>query len=296
MNMRIFLIIVLIFTYSVVSFGQQKVIPLWSKGAIPNQHNSNEKEITIVENVKKVKNVQEPNITVYLAPKENASDISVVICPGGGYGNLAIDYEGTNVALWLNSKGINAFVLKYRLPNSPSLITPYKVPLQDIQQALKIIKSKASEFHINSNKVGVLGFSAGGHLAATSGTHFSTDEEKPNFMALIYPVISMQDGITHYGSRKNLLGKSPSEELINYYSNELQVTSNTPPTFIVHATNDKIVPVDNSILFYNALIKNNIPVEMHIYPKGGHGFAFGENLEQVALWPALFYNWLINLN
>lgn len=278
------------------SFAQQTVIPLWDKDAIPNQHKSDEKEITVVENVKKIKNVQEPTITVYLAPKEISKDIAVVICPGGGYGNLSIDYEGTNFALWLNSKGINAFVLKYRLPTSSSLITPHKAPLQDIQKALKIIKENATTYRINPNKVGVLGFSAGGHLAATSGTHFNSIEDKPRFMALIYPVISMQDGITHNGSRKNLLGKDPSEELTNYYSNELQVTEQTSPTFLVHSTNDKAVPVENSIRFYSALIKNDVPVEMHIYPKGGHGFAFGKNYEQLGLWTDLFYNWLMDLN
>lgn len=293
------------FVFNTTCIGQSQVIELWNK--IPNQQKTNEKEIITFDKIKRISNVQNPSIEAFLAPKNIATDIAVIICPGGGYGILAYEYEGVDFAKWLNSKGISAFVLKYRLPQSPSILTPYKAPLQDIQRAIKIVRSNAKEWQINKNKIGVLGFSAGGHLASTAGTHFEyesyiktdsidTLSAKPNFMALIYPVISMQDSITHKGSKKNLLGNNPLKELIDFYSNELQVTVNTPPTFILHANNDKAVPVKNSLLFYEALQKNNILTEMHLFPIGGHGFAFAKDKKQLALWPELFYNWLIHLD
>lgn len=293
--------------FNLLSFGQHKIIPLWKSGKIPNQLKTTEKEQITFDNIKHISNVQEPTIEVFLAPKTNNSTISVIICPGGGYGNIAYDYEGTDFAKWLNSKGINAFVLKYRLPNSPSLKTPYLAPLQDIQRAIRLIKSLSKKFNITPQRVGVLGFSAGGHLAASLGTHYeySTNRKKdkidaisakPHFMALIYPVISMQDSITHLGSKRNLLGITKANEaLVSFFSNELQVKPTTPQTFLVHASNDKAVSVENSLLFYKALTKHNIAVEMHIYPFGGHGFAFAKDQNQLANWPELFFNWLINI-
>lgn len=294
-----------ILIFSNACFGQSHVIELWTK--VPNQQESNEEELIKRGKHLSISNVHKPSITAFLAPKQLSIKKAVIICPGGGYGNLSFDYEGLDFAKWLNSKGISAFVLKYRLPNSPSIIAPYKAPIQDLQRAIRIVRFNAEKWHIDSNQIGVLGFSAGGHLVSTAGTHFNdsfyekTDSidslsVKPSFMSLIYPVISMQKSITHKGSKFNLLGKEPSKEIVNYFSNELHVTSNTPPTFIIHSTNDSVVPVANSLLFYEALKENNVYSEMHIYPIGGHGFAFAKNKQQLELWPELFYNWLIHLN
>jgi len=237
----------------------------------------------------------------------NATGMGVIICPGGGYGVLAYDWEGADIAKLLNSRGIAAFVLKYRLPQSQSVIVSHKAPIQDAIRAMQFVRFNAEKWNVDLNKIGVVGFSAGGHLASTLGTHFNdrlqnTNDEidklnaRPDFMALIYPVISMKDGITHSGSRNNLLGKSPSKELVEYYSNELQVTKETPPTFLIHSSNDKVVPVENSILMYQALLQENIPTEMHIFPEGGHGYSLAINKNYINAWPELFITWLNNLD
>jgi len=205
----------------------------------------------------------------------------VIICPGGAYTILAFDKEGTRVAEEMNKWGVTAFVLKYRLPDDTTNIDKSMAPLQDAQQAIRLLRTNAVAWGLDKNKIGIMGFSAGGHLAATAATHFNfkadtgnsdTTSVRPDFAILIYPVISFDSAITHGGSRNNLIGARPSAEKIAYFSNELQVTSKTPPSFLVHAGDDGAVPVENSIRYYQACIKNKVPAEMHLYPKGGHGF------------------------
>jgi acetyl esterase/lipase len=219
-----------------------------------------------------------PALSVFLPANGNGT--AVVICPGGGYGHLAMDKEGYLVAREFNKLGVAAFVLKYRLPDDKTMQDKTIGPLQDAQAAIKMVRERAKEWNIDTHRVGIAGFSAGGHLASTAGTHFNRPviENKlktslrPDFMILIYPVISFTDSLTHQGSRNNLIGKEPSAELVELYSNEYQVTAQTPPAFLVHAGDDKTVKVLNSIVFYTALQKNGVEAEMLIYPHGGHGF------------------------
>jgi acetyl esterase/lipase len=208
---------------------------------------------------------------------------AIIIFPGGGYSHLSMDKEGTKVAEWLNTLGIAAFVLKYRLPSDLIMKNKTIGPLQDAQEAIRYVRENAAKWNINPNKIGVLGFSAGGHLAATLSTHYddkvyetkSKISARPDFSLLIYPVISMENEITHKGSQTSLLGKNPSKELIDSFSNEKKVTAQTPPTFIVHATDDTAVLPENSINYYLALKRNGITSELHLYEKGGHGFGPG---------------------
>ncbi len=285
----------------------QGPIPLWEKGTIPNYQKSEGKEFIPPKDILMIKNVQTPTLEILLPSKQNANGKAVLILPGGGYGGVAYDWEGTDYAKWFNSQGIAAFVLKYRMPQAESVITSYKAPIQDAQRAIRFIRFNASKFDINKSKVGVIGSSAGGHLASTLGTHLDTnyyqpqdaiDKESthPDFMMLIYPVISMKKDITHGGSRNSLLGKNPSEDLILQFSNELQVTEKTPPTFIVHSGNDKAVPVENSIRMYQALVKNKIETTMHIFPKGGHGYSMGHSKNNAPNWTNLAAQWLQSLN
>ncbi len=262
--------------FCLVSFGQQE-IPLYST-SIPNaKETANEEKRTISQ---VVSNVSVPTLTVFLPPKEKATGAAVIICPGGGYGVLVIKREGYDVAEAFTKQGIAAFVLKYRLPSKKTMIDPSIGPLQDAQQAIKIVRQRATEWNISPQKIGIMGFSAGGHLASTAGTHFKQNvlpnaegvSLRPDFMILVYPVISFMEGIGHKGSGMNLLGKSATVEQTKLYSNDLQVTSNTPPAFITHASDDTVVPVKNSLLFYEALQKNRIPSELHIYAKGEHGY------------------------
>jgi acetyl esterase/lipase len=227
-----------------------------------------------------IRDISRPTLAVYLPTKEKATGAAVVICPGGGYGINAYKHEGTDVAELLASRGVAAFILKYRLPNDKTMKDKSFGPLQDAQQAIRTVRQRAKEWNIDPSKIGIAGFSAGGHLASTAGTHFQKSlidnpeniSVRPDFMILLYPVISFDDSIGHIGSRTNLLGKSPSAELIRLYSNELQVTKQTPPTFLMHAGDDKAVIVANSIRFYEALNDNDVPAEIFIFPKGGHGF------------------------
>ena len=287
------------------SFSQETIVPLWPN-QVPNQQITDEVELVESTGIIRISKVQNPTIEVFLPARNNATGQAVLICPGGGYGILAYDWEGTDIAKWLNSKGIAAFVLKYRLPDSKSVIESYKAPLQDAIRALRTIRYNAKKYNIHKSQIGVMGFSAGGHLASTLGTHFNEvmytpsdriDQEsaRPDFMALIYPVISMQNGVTHNGSKNHLLGKDANAELIDKFSNELQVTTDTPPTFLIHASDDKAVPVQNSMLMYSSLIKNSVCTEMHIYPKGGHGFSFGHKQGHVNSWTDLFCTWINNL-
>jgi acetyl esterase/lipase len=287
---------------SIPSFSQNKeIIPLWNK--IPNEIQSPvySEKIDYDDNgiVKKVKQVTQPTLTAYFADPQKSNGTSVIICAGGAYGHLSIYKEGYKIAEWFNSLGINAFVLKYRLPND--LIMKYKSigPLQDAQEAVRIIRRNADKWKLNPNKIGIMGFSAGGHLASTLATHYDdktytptdTTSARPNFSILIYPVISMQNGITHEGSKTNLLGLNPTNEQIDNFSNEKQVSAATPIAFLVHATDDKSVPVENSINYYLALKKQNVAAELHLYQSGGHGFGLGiKGTNQ--FWPSTCEKWL----
>lgn len=292
--------------FTLPGLAQNYQLPLWPQG-VPNQRPSEEKESAEQQDILRIAGVQVPDISVYLPAKRNASGQAVVICPGGGYGILAYDWEGTDIAKWLNSQGIAGIVLKYRLPSEKSQMVPHQAPLQDAQQAMRLVRKNASLWNIDPHKIGVMGFSAGGHLASTLGTHFqdapggpagelSDISARPDFMILAYPVISMDTAITHGGSRKNLLGEDPDPELISYYSNELQVTSQTPPTFILHASDDRAVPIANSFRFYNALMAHEVASEMHVYPYGGHGFSLALGQGRLARWPQLLLEWLQSLN
>jgi acetyl esterase/lipase len=231
--------------------------------------------------------ISEARMFAFPVSKENATGTAVLICPGGGYSGISQIKEGSDIAIWFNKLGITAFVLYYRMPNSHS-----SIPLTDAQMALKIIRKRSNEWNIDKNKIGIMGFSAGGHLASTVGTHFKNTKQRPAFMILGYPVVTMNKEITHGGSRNNLLGTQPSDELIKLYSNELQVTKKTPPTFLVHAIDDKVVPIANSEQFFKALQNNNVPAEFHKYDVGGHGFGMRSRGIPVDNWPELLKAWL----
>lgn len=237
-----------------------------------------------------------PTLTPFI-PKEHANGAAVIVCPGGGYTRLA-DHEGKPVAEWLNTLGITAFVLKYRL--GPKYHHP--APLQDAARAVRLIRARAAEWKLDPKRVGILGFSAGGHVASTIGTHFDAGQtnatdaiervsSRPDLLVLIYPVITMGE-FTHGGSKKQLLGDNPTGEMVKLLSNDLQVTKETPPTFLVHTANDAGVPVENSLQFAEALRKAGVPFEMHIYERGRHGFGMGGNDPILSTWPARCADWL----
>ena len=238
-----------------------------------------------------INNITDARMYAYIAPKESATGAAVLICPGGGYGGVSSDKEGSEIAKWFNQIGISAFVLYYRMPNGH-----YEIPLQDAQTALEIIHKDAKKWNIRHNKIGIMGFSAGGHLAATAGTHYKTKIQRPDFMILAYPVVTMKQDLTHLGSRNNLLGNNPTEELVNLYSNELQVTKDTPPAFMVHAIDDTVVPIANSEQMLKALLDNNVPAELHKYDVGGHGFGMRKNNIPADNWPDVLKDWLIKNN
>ena len=258
----------------------QESIPLYKQ--VPNSKPvaNHEKSELGKDGILRISKVSEPVLLAFLPPKEKANGTAVIICPGGGYGILAASHEGTDVAKVFNEWGVTAFVLKYRLPDDSIMQNKEISPLQDAQRAIQLVRTDAKKWGVATNKIGIMGFSAGGHLASTAGTHFNKaviDNKKgtslrPDFMVLLYPVISFSDSLAHMGSRINLIGKDASAEKINYYSNELQVTKETPATFLVHAKDDGGVKVQNSIVFYDALQKNGVPAEIHLYEKGGHGF------------------------
>jgi acetyl esterase/lipase len=238
-----------------------------------------------------------PGVYVYRADKRNGA--AVVVCPGGGYSSLAMNHEGVQIADWLNAQGITAVVLKYRL--GPKYTHP--VELGDAQRAIRYVRANANDLKIDPKRVGILGFSAGGHLASTAGTRYDSGDKdakdpigqlscRPDFMVLLYPVITFSGPYAHLGSRNNLLGKSPDTKLIDLLSNEKQVTKDTPPTFLVHTSEDSAVRPENSVLFYLALKKNNVPTELHIYEKGRHGLGLGEKDTPFASWPDRCIAWM----
>ena len=284
--------------------AQNQIIQLWK--TIPDEIKApdyKENESIIDGKVQSTSLVTVPTLSIFL-PKENKpNQTAVLIFPGGGYQHLAIDKEGTKVAQWLNSLGIAAFVVKYRLPNDKIMKNKNVGPLQDAQEAMRYVRQNAAKYNIDANKIGIIGFSAGGHLASTLATHYdekvyestSKISARPDFSLLIYPVISMQNDITHKGSQISLLGDNASQALIDSFSNEKKVTSQTPPTFLIHATDDKTVLPENSINYYLALKKNNVPAELHIYEKGGHGFGLGVK-DTSKFWTRDCEEWLKNHN
>ncbi|GGB04405.1 beta-xylanase [Puia dinghuensis] len=277
-------------------------MPLYGTDPIPNSRPAANAE-TIDSSGRPIRysysKVSRPTLTVWQPPAGKRTGTAVIVCPGGGYVHLAMTHEGTQVAAWLNSLGITAFVLKYRLPDDETMVDKTIGPLQDAQRAIQLVRQRAGEWGVNPGKIGILGFSAGGHLASTAGTHFTTPvianpagvSLRPDFMVLLYPVISFDDSIGHRGSRDNLIGKQPSPEGIKKFSNELQVTDQTPPAFLVHAEDDRTVPVINSLEFYIALMRHRVPAELHVYPKGGHGFGM-HNPTTTDQWPDRLVNWL----
>lgn len=259
----------------------QRIVNLYP-GNIPNSKKTELKNIPENPSEGLIRRVVTPTLQMFLPEKDKASGAAIVICPGGGYSVIVYGGEGINVAKEFAEKGIAAFVLQYRLPNDSFQVNKTIAPLQDAQQAIKMVRDSAAAWGINPDKVGIMGFSAGGHVASTEATHFnnplienqSNTSLRPDFQILVYPVISMQDSLAHKGSRIQLLGNDPSKKTINLYSNELQVDKNSPPAYITVAADDKVVDVDNSITYFEKLRHNKVPVEMHIYQKGDHGFVF----------------------
>ena len=231
--------------------------------------------------------ISEARMLAFPADKAKANGAAVLICPGGGYRGVSHIKEGEEIAHWFNEMGISAFVLYYRMPNGH-----HTIPLKDAQTAFSIIRSRSKEWNIKKNNIGIMGFSAGGHLASTLGTHFKTKAERPAFMLLGYPVVTMDSTYTHKGSRNNLLGKTPTDELVKLYSNELQVTKKTPPTFIVHAKDDGAVPIANSENLKNALDVYKVPVNFVVYDKGGHGFGMRKRNIPADNWPEELRSWM----
>jgi acetyl esterase/lipase len=271
------LFVVLLFMLFSVFVQAQEIITLYPSN-IPNSKPSAIKE----SGVGMYKDVTIPTLEYFKPNTEKASGAAIIIVPGGGYSVVVYDGEGVSTAKALAEKGIAAFVLKYRLPNDAIMMDKQIGPLQDAQQAIKLVRDNAEKWGVDKSKIGIMGFSAGGHLASTAATHFEKwyieNKEhtslRPDFQILVYPVISMTAALTHKGSRDNLLGKNPSKEDVDLFSNELQVQSDTPSAYLTHTADDKVVDVDNSIVYFEKLRNHKVPVEMHIYPKGDHGFIF----------------------
>ena len=288
--------------FNTIMVHAQQELPLYGGGPIPNSKPVPDHE-TVDSSDQPVRYsyslVSRPTLTVFLPATGKGNGTGVVVCPGGGYTHLAMTHEGTDVAKWLNGLGITAFVLKYRLPSDETMVDKTIGPLQDAQRAIQLVRQRAGEWGVDAGKVGILGFSAGGHLASTAGTHFlqtTIDNRgrvslRPDFMILLYPVISFSDSIGHAGSRESLIGKHPDPALVLAYSNERQVTPQTPPTFIIHAEDDKTVPVMNSLGFYEALVQHGVPAELHVYPRGGHGWGLWNSLSKEQ-WPDECAHWM----
>jgi acetyl esterase/lipase len=298
-------VFVVLFSLSIIH-GQDFRLPLY-KGEIPNSKETGSVEKVSRKDIIGITDVQVPDLAVYLPTKRFSTGQAVIICPGGGYWALAYDLEGTDIAKYLNSIGVAGIVLKYRLPTYGNVIEPHKAPLMDAQRAMRLVRFNAARWNIDSTKIGIMGFSAGGHLASTLGTHFDYGNKasadsvermscRPDFMILMYPVISFTASCTHTGSRDALLGKNADKSMVEYYSNELQVKEDTPPAFLVHADNDRGVPVENSLLMYAALRQKKIPAELHVISEGSHGFGLSVNNPHVNSWTASLRLWLNAIN
>lgn len=299
---QIFTLFALMLTTAAMS---QKIIYLYEDGKVPGSKPCDVKENSFMDTswnkkgIYLVRDITRPSMAVYAPPKEKNKGVAVLICPGGGYYVVAAGHEGADVAQLFADNGVTAFVLRYRIPNDACMTDKSTAPLMDAQQAIWYIRMHAAEYGISPNKVGIMGFSAGGHLAATAGTHFDKAVRpemnaynlRPDFMMLIYPVISFREGIGHAGSREQLVGKTPDEKTLHYFSNEEQVTPKTPPAFLVHASDDAGVQPANSIVFYQSLLKNKVPAELHLYQKGGHGFGLN-NTTTDDKWFDRCINWM----
>ena len=279
--------VVILLSLSALAAAQPKVELLWPDGA---------------PGAKGTAGGDKPTLTIYLPTQDKATGAAVVICPGGGYGHLAMDHEGHQIGQWLNSFGVAGFIVAYRHRNSGAGYG-HPAPIQDAQRAIKTVRSRAAEWGVDANRIGILGFSAGGHLASTAATHFNESfceprdaidrvSAWPDFAVLVYPVISFTEPFTHVGSRTNLLGADAGPALIEKFSNEKQVTPQTPPTFLFHTWEDTGVPAENSIAFYLALRKAKVPAEMHIFLKGPHGIGLGANRGAASAWPGLCQSWM----
>lgn len=282
----------------IISLQAQEIVPLY-KGAIPLSRPAPNQEESFLgaDGKERIRKVSEPTLTVFLPPKEKSNGTAVIICPGGGYVHLSVVGEGYDVARLLNEWGVAAFVLKYRMPDDSTMQQKEIGPLQDAQRAIQLVRTNAKQWHIRPDKVGIMGFSAGGHLAATLGTHFNgaviPNEEKinlrPDFLVLAYPVISVPDSLS--GLDRRMLGKNVSPEKAAAYLKGFAVTKQTPPAFLVHAKDDKTVAVKNSISFYEKLQQNGVPTEIHLYETGGHGFGLN-NKTTKEKWTDWLKDWL----
>ena len=294
--MKIIVCTLMLMSAVILTRAQEKAIPLYPDG-VPN---SKPTPASYVEKNDKgwVTTVSIPTITPYLPQKGTANGTAIVIFPGGSYAGLSMENEGSSIAKAFNGIGVTAFLVKYRLPSDDIMVDKTIGPLQDAQQAILMVRKHVAEWGIKADKIGIIGFSAGGHLASTEGTHFDKvvidDKDnisvRPDFMVLLYPVISMGP-MAHAFSRENLLGKTPSAEKLELYSNEKQVTANTPPTFLVQAADDNVVPVQNSLLFFDALLNAKVKAEMHIFQAGGYGFGLN-NPKSKDKWFNWCKNWL----
>lgn len=281
-----------------VTAKSQEFIPLWPEGKKPDNNGLKVSDSLYNDRIWRVGT---PGIYSFIVPKSENNGTAVLICPGGGYERLSHLYNGFNFAKWFNSIGVNAFVLIYRLPHQKDLQQRQLAPLQDAQRAMKIIRANAATWNVKADKIGVMGISAGGHVASTLGTcqqDVSVVKDisdsfryRPDFMILLSPVISMGK-YAHPGSRRNFIGPDSTKQIIEKYSNELQVSGFTPSTFIVHALNDSSVKVQNSLLFYNALVDKKINASIHIFPQGGHGIRLDDNPGSTDLWMDLLQAWL----
>lgn len=301
-NLKLAFYLIFITLVPTTALAQNPVLKVWPYG-VPGSTKSDswiEKATETNGVVSRYEKVNDPTLTVFLPTAEKATGTAVLICPGGGYGVLAFDHEGYAIARWLNENGIAAYILKYRLPSDLIMKDKSIGPLQDAQEAIRIIRRNREHYKVNPNKIGVIGFSAGGHLASTISTHYAekvyetkdTISARPNFSLLIYPVITFDATFTHAGSRKNLIGDNPSQIAIDHFSNELQINAKTPPAFLVHSSDDKTVPVKNSLVYYENLVKNNVFAEMHIFQKGGHGYGLSIGRGTQSAWPELCIKWL----
>jgi acetyl esterase/lipase len=280
---KLTLLAALLLTVSAATAQQRFELELWPGGAAESTSLT---EVARPDN-SGFNNVTDARLYVYLPAAEKATGQVMVICPGGGYAGLAMAHEGYRVAEWLNERGIAGVVLKYRMPDGN-----YIIPGKDVLRAIEITRENADQWKIRTDRVGVMGFSAGGHLASTAATHFTSEKNRPDYAALIYPVITMDPQYTHAGSRKNLIGENPSEGLAAAFSNELRVSGNTPPVFIAFSNDDRVVPTPNGTRFYNAMQAHNLPAELHIYPSGGHGWGWRENFRYRNEFLASFERWL----
>ena len=299
--MRLLIVVVfVVFTQAVIA--QQDSIFLWQKGmepyAIPGASGGEQKDKF------RISKVEQPCIFPFLPEEQKRNGKAVIICPGGGYRFLAYRSEGFQVAEWFKRNGYAAFVLKYRLPDKNRALGNEMVPKSDLRKAALLVRERATDWGIDEQGIGFMGFSAGGHLASTGATHteeYILEQDtlpafQPAFNVLVYPVISMENGVTHAGSKVSLLGKKPSEDIISKYSTDQQVKADTAPTFLIGSSDDEVVPIKNSLLFYEALVNHGVYAEMHLYPFGGHGYGFGKGKTYLTSWNKDLLVWLGNLD